>query len=386
MGQLDLTSLRSVGEAAARLARMSKTAGWLELLARLEAPLRGLIEARGDTRSVTLPPAFVDGGGWFTESTDEWHRQLWTQDEFAARRDGAGWCFNVGRRPGYEDQSEGFYDAVQQLGLHPTGHFVDLGLLLEGHDRDAPYLDVRVNIADQGALFHDLLKRRESGTLEETRRLLQSLDALTRGSAVAVDFDWAPPLVRDSVMAQIAEWHVRIDGSEYARGGPMLTDDAYQWWCRWARRVARQRDDAVAPGDVFGVAKRSVRPASAAGHHRYWKKSLEAHRADDVVQQVATMLGISRRTVFNRLRKGERRLAEFYGEADAARALYDWLADRPSNANRISDDRRAVIESLEAAGVSHEAARKLERRTRGLPPEVQRNRLQRAIERQRARS
>lgn len=386
MGQLDLGSLRSLGDAAARLARVVRTSRWNELLTELEAPFLALIEGKGDFSNLTLPPSLRSGGGSFTKSRDDWHYQFWAAEEAAARPAGASWCFNVGRQPGYEDQSAGFYESVQQLGLNPTGHFVDLGLVLERDDRDLPYLSVRVNTGDDNPLFQRLLKSRETGTTRaEMRRLLQSLDSLTRGLEVVVDFGWKPSFVRDSVMAQVAEWHERIHGLEHARGAPTLTDDAYRWWFQWVRRVARQGENAVTPTDVFMVAKRSIRPASAAGHHRYWKKSLQAHRADDVAQRIATMLGISRRTVFNRLHKGEKRLEEFYSEPDAARALYDWLTDRPSNAKRISDDRRAVLESLQAAGVSFEAARKLERRTRALPPEVQRKRLQKAIERRRAR-
>jgi hypothetical protein len=185
-------------------------------------------------------------------------------------------------------------------------------------------------------------------------------------------------------MAQMAEWLVRIEGSKYSTA-PALAEDAYQWWCGWARRIARRGVDAVTPTDVFTIAKRSIRPASAAGHHRYWQRSLAEHPADDIVQQVATMLAISRRTVFNRLRRAKKMLAEFYREPDAARALYDFLKETPPNTHRLSDARRAAIESLQEAGLSSEAARKLERRTHELPPAEQHRRLQAAIERHRRR-
>ncbi len=369
--------LTRLGEAAERLARCFQSETWNDLLRDITAPLEALINAQGDPRSVSIPRSLLVGTGMYTPGADAWHTQIWTGEEASWLRRGAGWCFTAGRRHGYEDQSERFNERVLQLGLNPTGRYLDLGLRT-AFSGALPPLSIRLSGSSHEVSLYRLLGSRASGLRRaERRELLQSLDALTRGADVSVDLTWSPAKVRDSVMAQIAGWYVRIEKRAYAEGQPTLSDDAYGWLAHFAARVAGRRPSDLTVSDAFDVARRSVRPPSAAGHHSYWKKSLTYRPADDLATRAAKSAGVSRRTAFSRLHKAGKTLADFATESNPTSALHRWLvASAP--AGRLLTDSRLLVDGLIEKGMRPGSARKFERRIRGLAPEEKQLRVDRA--------
>jgi len=211
------------------------------------------------------------------------------------------------------------------------------------------------------------------------RRNAQGVDALSRYVTVTIDPAWKDTHIQESVMAQVAEWFTRVDGSPHARM-PDLAPDIYEWWECWAWNVAPaapRHERSLA--NLFEIAKRSVRPASAAGHRLYWKKSLPL-RSDDLLVRAAAEAGIGRGTAYKRLRTGGRHLRDFLDRDDPLSSLVEYLMMRAPT-SRLPDGRKSLISLLQQSGMKAEAARKLERRIRHLPASDQEIKVRSAIKR-----
>jgi hypothetical protein len=277
-----------------------------------------------------------------------------------------------------------------------------------------------------------LLKRmRARPRAMKPRHALQGLDVVTRTPVVTIDPTWKERFLRQTVMAQIAEWCFRIvEWDKREPGDPLrprvpdIADDAFVWWQAWTTRVARRGRGAEAPSasELYEIAARSVRPSRPAGHQLYWRKSLAGpskvlknpaevpvgldlerlqHAVSEpdldrrglhqqparsntlLAKQAATAADVSRRTMYERLERGGRRISDFYNEADPVAALSAYLWEM-APAGRVAADRRTLRAELAAAGWTTEAARKFERRLRALPPEEQAQRLRRALARRAA--
>jgi hypothetical protein len=240
---------------------------------------------------------------------------------------------------------------------------------------------------------------------------LRSLDQYAAGPVVAVDASWAPDALRDAARAQLASWVLAravADTPQDFVSSVTLSADALGWLQDWARRLVR-RGDPVAAGDLLAVAQRALRAGSPAGHRAYWRARLSGDRGG-IVRNALALLGgrevqpregeppaeageelrpggqlvafgpvLGRTAAYARLRRAGMRPDDFL----TPEALARWLADHaPAPAKPpLAPQRRAIVEALVEKGWQREAARKLERRWRGLPPEEQQRRLVRLLAR-----
>jgi hypothetical protein len=177
-------------------------------------------------------------------------------------------------------------------------------------------------------------------------------------------------------MAQLVDWIIRVQGK---RDVPTLADDALVWWHDWVERAARRRPGTLSLGEGYEVAPRSVRPATPAGHRVYWRESLRPH-SNSLVNEASAELGISRTTIFNRLRQGQRHLDDFGAADDPFKLLIRYLQEQ-APAGKLEPERRQIVDTLIEEGMKPDSARKLERRSRNLPEAQQQERLLAALAR-----
>lgn len=122
-----------------------------------------------------------------------------------------------------------------------------------------------------------------------------------------------------------------------------------------------------------------MRPATPAGHRVYWRESLRPH-SDSLVKEASAQLRFSRTTIYNRLRQGQRHLADFGAAGDPLRLLIQYLQEQ-APAGKLAPERRQVVNTLIESGMKSDSARKLERRVRNLPKDQQSERLLAALAR-----
>jgi hypothetical protein len=208
---------------------------------------------------------------------------------------------------------------------------------------------------------------------KQERQRLQEFDAAELEPIALIDNAWKPRPLAESVMAQLIDWHFRITDrhTSVSLNCPSPAPDALQWWIAWATKVSGNPD--VGYQEALTVAQRSVRPPTPAGHHRYWRESLRP-RSRTRIDQACSMLGISRSTAYNRLQRSGKRAREFTSVND----LNDFLRSQEPR-RRLAADQHSIIEALVASGLTQEAARKREYRTRHLPDQQRRERLLKAV-------
>jgi hypothetical protein len=208
------------------------------------------------------------------------------------------------------------------------------------------------------------------------RRRIHGLDAAELDPIVLVSNDWKAERLTDSVIAQLIEWHFRVvdDGNAAGVNCPRPGDDALAWWVGWARRAAR--NDEIGLAEAITVAKRSVRPATPAGHRAYWRRSLKPRARMPLLEQACGILGIGRSTAYERLKRSGRRASEFTSAAELVNTLRNHAPGR-----WLAADQRELIAALVENGMKPETARKLEYRTRHLSEQQRTARLQRAAAR-----
>ena len=217
------------------------------------------------------------------------------------------------------------------------------------------------------------------------RDVVRSADALGASPQVAIDPAWSDRNLRETVMAQVCEWVLRSP-----RQGAELASDAVDWYARWASRAAGRE---VGAGELYEFVRGgeahpgALPPDSPGGHRAYYRKSLRSQEGR--VAEAARRVGLSRRQAYRRLVATGRRLDEF----ESIQAV---VASLISNAPKKTGARRELVERLVQRRLqrtpahrqateqrrAHEWARKLERRTRSLPPEEQNQRIIRALRRQ----
>lgn len=100
--------------------------------------------------------------------------------------------------------------------------------------------------------------------------------------------------------------------------------------------------------------KRKIRgPERAAGeraaHHTYWKISLRLRPEDDLATRAAAGAGVCRRTAFARLKRANKKLADFATERDPTHALERWLL-ASARTGGLPVERRMLIDSLVERG------------------------------------
>jgi hypothetical protein len=385
MGQLDLFTLAALGDAAVR------AINWIS----------GMTEAEADELECFLTDLRASGTrGWIADwdSTDGTFActsvhvggatvVLRTEAEQTGAAARAFWSFNLAWDA----------DAVQRpLRLWHVGCRVKAAVRIpdERYRDGVGRLEVWLEAGDSGLNAPVWLKEAKrhadlwagpwAGVDEsppdspfgDARAMMQGIDTLTRGVVVTIDPNWRDEGLRATVMAQIVEWCFRVSKHSEAFGLPLPAQDAIDWWQDWAVRVVRRGRDADHPdvGDLYQIAARSVRPARAAGHRLFWKKSLAALHSESLLRQAAGAADISLRTAYNRLRQGGRQTSDFLGAVDPLGELTDFLR-RQAPARCLAVERHTLLEVLESAGWNKEAARKLERRLRTLPPDEQERRI-----------
>jgi hypothetical protein len=207
------------------------------------------------------------------------------------------------------------------------------------------------------------------------RQRLQRFDAAEPAPIVLIDQSWSARPLAESVMAQIIDWHFRVARglatTEANFSSPAA--DAIEWWIHWLGRVSN--NDEVGFDDALAIARRSVRPATPSEHHTYWRESLRP-RSHTAIDRACGMLGISRSTAYTWLRQAGLRAGDF----DSTAALVNALR-REAPRRRLTAEQRNVVSALVESGMSFEAARKLERRTRALPEQQRHERLLAAVRR-----
>ena len=214
------------------------------------------------------------------------------------------------------------------------------------------------------------------------RRTIQALDALSPSLTVTIDPAWMRDALRESVMAQVAEWITRVRELPNANV-PELKDDAWRWWHAWALRFVPHHgpEEPLTLSDLYEIARRTVRPDNPARHRKYWIKSLRAKGADsELIRIAAASAGIGRSTVYARLRRGGKRKEDFLNEKNPERALAEFLRNEALT-GRLSENRREIIHLLRESGMKEKSARKFERRTRHLPGKEELKRTRAALRR-----
>jgi hypothetical protein len=204
------------------------------------------------------------------------------------------------------------------------------------------------------------------------RQRVQRLDAAELDPIVLVSNNWDTRMLVDSVIAQLIEWHYRVANRDHSRNCPRPGDDALDWWARWARKAAHNNE--IGLEEAITIAKRSVRPATPAGHHAYWRQSLKPRTRTPLLEQACGMLGISRSTAYEWLKHSGRRPNEFTTPNELVSILRSHAPQR-----RLTTDQRQLIDALIETGMKPETARKREYRTRHLPEQQRRERLLRPV-------
>jgi hypothetical protein len=214
----------------------------------------------------------------------------------------------------------------------------------------------------------------------EQRRELQAMDAAELDPIVLIDNDWEPRFLAGSVMTQLIDWHFRIrDNADANRiNCPSPDGAALEWWLEWVRKASRNRD--VGLPEALTVAKRSVRPATPAAHHKYWRQSLRS-RSRAQIEQACGLLGISRSAAYARLQRRGRRARDF----ESVTQLTEFLRNQ-SPPRRIATVDHELIDALIANGMKPETARKHEYRLRSLPQAERTKRLLKTLEKLTARN
>ena len=77
---------------------------------------------------------------------------------------------------------------------------------------------------------------------------------LSAAPVVLVDPKWKNAFLAESVMAQLVNWIIRVQGE---RDVPTLADGALVWWHDWVGRAARRRPGTLSLGEGYEVAPRS---------------------------------------------------------------------------------------------------------------------------------
>jgi hypothetical protein len=111
------------------------------------------------------------------------------------------------------------------------------------------------------------------------------------------------------------------------------------------------------------IAKRSMRPATPAGHHAYWQQSLKPRARTSRLEHACGVLGIARSTAYERLIRAGRRADEF----TSLTALVTTLSDNAPRSRQLTPDQRELIDALVENGMNRGTARKLEYRTATSP-------------------
>ncbi len=365
MGQLTLADVDGLGAAAVRAIRWFTVDCTDEFDLTLESFVHDMNAVNGDiTRANTaVPPGMHAAEGFTTLERLNWAERLWVSDEWQERYKGPAWCLDV--------RSEEHVSIDVHLRMYfPDGEPFTVALESERRDRTGRLTSTP-----------EFLKwaRARGDQFPNFRRTLQGVDALSRYVSVTIDPDWKDKHLKESVMAQVVEWFIRVDRSPHARL-PDLAPDVYAWWERWGRiaaPAATRHERSLA--ELFEIARRSVRPSSAAGHRLYWKKSLQSG-SDGLLDRAAAEAKISKRTAYERLRKGGRHLRDFQECSDPLTSLAEYLMTR-APPSRLPDKRKLLISLLQQSGINAEAARKLERRIRQLPASEQERRVRSTIRR-----
>ncbi len=379
-----------MADAVIRYGHWAESAAAAELHA-LEVFMGRLIAARGDVRALSPPPGFRLGrGSW---GGGRWDHEVWTNGELEAALVGAGWYLRIEQRPGYEGASTNprRREALVRVGLNPSGIdgeiHVRLALTDSGDTRES--LDARLKFTHETEGLLDsmpALLRRDLSQIDSSRRelrnTLQALDDLSNFVPITVDPDWGPRFMRESVMAQVADFVVRLDGGGWPPL-PTLAEDAWRWWFGWVLQLSRAAPDSdeLSLTDLFEIAGRTVRPDSPAGHREYWKKSLRVrHRGKGAVDRAAELAGIARSTAYDRLRRAGKSVDDFQLEADHVEALASFLTG-VADPRQLPRNRRFIVDYLVTQGMKENSARRLERRVREMPPEEQEQKIRKAVER-----
>ncbi len=416
MGQVSRDDLISLGDAAIRLVTWETDPAQVPILRRLLQFLDEVKRRDGDLAGARAPEPFSACTG----QEGIWSVSLWYENERKALVDGAGWFLSYQKErdvPPPRDESKyrqerrdfvsaGYGrpltraelevvdknpvppDLSTSLGLPSDGMWLDACLQLGEIPRlmvsvEPDYLVKNPHAGWSNSLAPEALRRRGMRNRAEAREDLQWLDARHSTVVVRVSSDWKPRYMRESTMAQIAEWLIRVE--RFDAGLPTLDRTALDWWRSWAAKAARLRSLDDSSEDVWDVARRSVRPGSAAGHRKYWRQSLRSHN-DDLLVRAARIVEIGRSTAYQRLKFGGRRLADFVECTDPLSRLVTFLRDHEPKGRRLPKDRRLMRGLLQEIGMSLAAARKLEYRLRAKSPGEQERAIRRAIARYKKRN
>ena len=315
---------------------------------------------------------------------------IWHQSEFGrAASHCAGWYFELTRRPAQD--VTGFAPAVQddlaRFGLvipelelapmvkkelgEPTDWWSPLVVSVESARGARPMFDLGPNLLKLAQELPWL----STAKFKATR---QGLDALSRYIVVRIDPEWEPRALKESVMAQVAEWLVRVRRHPHAVDLE-LDSDVWRWWQSWALHTPGSTATTEL-AEILEIAGRTVRPDHPARQRAYWTKSLRHRRTrPGIVDKAAIVAGIARSTAYDRLRRAGRTVADFENAQNPIRDLAGFLHSAASY--HLTNDRHTVINELTAGGMKEASARKLERRIRHLPPEEQVRRVKRALRR-----
>jgi hypothetical protein len=203
----------------------------------------------------------------------------------------------------------------------------------------------------------------------DEREQLQAIDVAELDPIVLMDNRWPPRFLAESLMAQLIDWHFRVRDQATAAGinCPALDGEALAWWIAWLQKISRNPD--IGLFEAIAIAKRTVRPATPAGHHKYWRKSLR-RRSEKQLQQACGLLGISRSAAYARLKRCGRHARDFESNAQLTEFLRNQAPTR-----RLADDQRELIDALIENGMKPETARKQEYRLRHLPEPERQKRL-----------
>ena len=370
MGHLALADLSGIADALIRALNWITDSDDGDIPAAIDRLCQQLAEAEGDMGMVQpdLPPELTLGPSRRSLGQRvRYETELWTKDEVARRDAIPVWYLLLGQRiiPFAE------FRVVTYLGPWPFVVVMKWDPLSQAERFDWSPLETLSSSAAKPL------------GIRMAKAALKALDVLGPHPIVVIDPTWKEPQIRETVMAQIIEWIVRVDDSaaEPDLSGPHLASDVYDWWLNWANKTARRTSqDPLSLSDVYEVAKRSLQPRRAAGHRAYWRESLMP-RAENLITRAAAIGGVSPRTAYERLKRGSKRVADFPKDDSELDSVVAFLGEQAPAVRSLPEKSRLIINALCESGMKENSARKLERRIRKLPPEEQAERLSDAVKR-----